>query len=126
MTGNDEEKRFLAKAQDLLDGVAQNLDNQKGQRLEHIRNNALRTARENPSPFFTPLRWIMIGGFGTATLAAAALFFWLSAPPVNLPVRHVEDFEIITSREPIDFYQDLEFYRWIASPNGPMARGVNL
>ena len=122
MIGNEREKLFLERAKGLLDRVAENLDNQTGQRLEYIRTNALRAAGEKPSGFFTPLRWVMVGGIGTATMAAAALFIWLSTSPGDFPVRHVEDFEIITSREPIDFYQDLEFYRSIATPNGPTDR----
>jgi len=124
MIDNDEEKRFLGKAKDLLGRVVENLDNQTGQRLEHIRTSALRAAREKPSGFFTPLRWIMVGGVGTAMIGGAALFFSLNTSPGNFPVGHAEDFEIITSREPIDFYQNLEFYRWIAAANGPVDRTV--
>ena len=122
MIGNEREELFLEKAKDLLDRAAENLDDQTGQRLEHIRTNALRAAGEKPWGFSIPLRWVMVGGLGTATMAAAALFIWLSTSPGDFPVRHVEDFEIITSREPIDFYQDLEFYRSIATPNGPTDR----
>jgi hypothetical protein len=122
MIDNDREKLFLEKAKNLLDRVAENLDTQTEQQLEHIRTNALRAARERPAGFSIPLRWIMVGGLGTATMAAAAFFLWLSTSPGDFPVRHVEDFEIITSREPIDFYQDLEFYRWISTPKGPTER----
>jgi hypothetical protein len=124
MVGNDKEERFLEKAKDLLNRAAENLDSQTGQRLERIRTNALRAAEEKPSGFFTPLRWILVGGFGTATMAAVALFFWLNTSPGDFPAKHAEDFEIITSREPIDFYQDLEFYRWMATQKGPPDRAV--
>ncbi|MGA2958192.1 MAG: hypothetical protein ABSF48_21000 [Thermodesulfobacteriota bacterium] len=124
MIGIDQEERLLEKAKDLLNGVAENLDGQTGQRLERIRTNVLRAAEEKASGFFTPLRWILVGGFGTATMAAVALFFWLNPSPRDFPAKHVEDFEIIISREPIDFYQDLEFYRWMATPNGPTDRAV--
>jgi hypothetical protein len=119
MIGNDREERFLEKTKDLLNGAAENLDSRTRQRLEHIRISALRSAGEKRSGFFTPLRWVMVGGFATATMAAVALFFWLNASPGDFPVRHIEDFEIITSREPIDFYQELDFYRWMTTQNGP-------
>jgi len=120
MNANDWEKQFLEKVKGLLNEGVENLDRQTGQRLEHIRIKALKAAREKPSGFFTPLRWVMVGGFATATMAAVALFFWLNPSPGNLPVRQVEDFEIITSQERIDFYQNLDFYRWLATEeNGP-------
>ena len=124
MIGIDQEEGLLEKAKDLLNGAAENLDGQTGQRLERIRTNALRASEEKPSGFFTPLHWIMVGGFGAATMAAVALFFWLNPFPGDFPAKHVGDFEIITSREPIDLYQDLEFYRWMATQNGPTDRAV--
>ncbi len=124
MIGNDREERFLEKTKGLLNGAAENLDSRTRQRLEHIRIRALRSAGEKRSGFSTPLRWVMVGGFAAVTMAAVALFFWLNAPPGDFPARHIEDFEIITSREPIDFYQELEFYRWMATPRGPADRAV--
>jgi len=123
MNANDREKHFLEKVKDLLNEGVENLDRQTGQRLENIRIKALEASKEKRSGFFTPLRWIMVGGFATATMAAAALFFWLSTSPGDLPARHVEDFEIITSEERIDFYQNLDFYRWLATKeNGEVKR----
>lgn len=120
MNTNDREKHFLEKAKDLLKESVENLDSETRQRVAQIRISALRAADEKRSGFFTPLRWIMVGGFATATMAAIALFFWLSASPGDLPARPIEDFEIITSQERIDFYQNLEFYRWLATiENGP-------
>ena len=115
MNANDWERQFLEKVKGLLNEGVENLDRQTGQRLEHIRIKALEAAREKRSGFFTPLRWVMVGGFATATMAAVALFFWLNTSPGDLPVKQVEDFEIITSQEPIDFYQNLDFYRWLAT-----------
>lgn len=115
MKANDQEKNFLEKVKDLLNEGVENLDSQTSQRLQNIRIRALRATGEKRSGFFTPLRWIMVGGFVTAAVAGMALFFSLSMSPGDLPVRHVEDFEIITSKERIDFYQNLDFYRWLAT-----------
>jgi hypothetical protein len=120
MKANDWENQFLEKVKGLLNEGVENLDRQTGERLEHIRIKALEAASEKPSGFFTPLRWVMVGGLATATMAAVALFFWLNPSPGNFPVRQDEDFEIITSQERIDFYQNLDFYRWLATEeNGP-------
>ena len=114
MNDHDLENQFLEITRGLLRDDAQNLEPECRARLEQIRTKALRSVKETPKRFFTPMRWIMVGGFATATMAAA-LFFWLSASPGSLPVRHIEDLEILTSREQIDFYQNLEFYRWLAT-----------
>ena len=113
MNAHGEEKLFLENVKALLDEGAENLGNETKQRLEHVRIKALKSAVEKRPGFFTPLRWIMVGGFATATMAAVGLFFWLHTSPEILPARNIEDFEIITSGEHIDFYQNLDFYRWL-------------
>jgi len=120
MNANDQEKHFLEKARNLLNEGVENLDRQTCQCLQNIRIGALRAMEESRAGLLVPLRWIMVGGFATATAAAVALFFWLSTSPENLPAKQAEDFEIITSQEKIDFYQNLDFYRWLATEeNGP-------
>ncbi len=120
MNASDQEKQFLEKARNLLNEGVENLDEQTCQCLQNMRIEALRSMEEKSSGLFVSLRWIMVGGFATATMAAVALFFWLSTSPENLPAKHAEDFEIITSQERIDFYQNLDFYRWLATEeNGP-------
>jgi hypothetical protein len=123
MNAKEREKEFLKKVEGFLNEGMENLDNQTAQRLEHIRMNALRTAAEEPPGFFTPLRWVMVAGFATATMAVVALFFWLNTSSGNLPIRYLEDFEIITSQERIDFYQNLDFYRWLATKENREADG---
>jgi len=123
MNASDQEKHFLEKARDLLNEGVENLDRQTCQCLQNMRVGALRAVEESRARLLVPLRWIMVGGFATATVAAVALFFWLNTSPQILPAKHVEDFEIITSQERIDFYQNLDFYRWLATEeNGPRRR----
>lgn len=124
MTGNDQEELFLERTSALLSRSVENIDSRTGRRLEHIRMKALGALEEKPLGFFFPLRWITFGSLATVAMAVIALFFWLNTPPKDLPGRYIEDFEIITSREPIDFYQDLEFYRWMATQNGPIHRSI--
>ena len=123
MNGNEKEDRFLEKAKDLLNEGAEDLDSKTLQRLQDIRIRALRATEEKRSGFSISLRWVMVGGCATATMAAMALFLWLSTSPQILPVRQVEDFEIITSQERIDFYQNLDFYRWLATRENGEVKG---
>ena len=125
MNANDQEMDFLRKVKDLLNDTVEDLDDRTKQWLEQVRIEALRSAAEKPSGFFPRLRWIMAGGFATAAMAAA-LFFYMHTSPGILPPRNIEDFEIITSVENIDFYQNLDFYRWLASRgNGVPSKEVN-
>jgi hypothetical protein len=119
MIVNGPETHFLEKTKDLLNGSIENLDSGTKLRLERIRLKALSAFKEKPSRFLLPLRWIVFGSLATSTIATAALFFFLNTSSGDFPARHIEDFEIITFQERIDFYQDLNFYRWLATQNGP-------
>jgi hypothetical protein len=46
-------------------------------------------------------------------MAILAFFFWFNAPSLEAPTKQVEDFEILTSKEQIDFYKDLDFFLWL-------------
>lgn len=124
MNAKDPEELFLEKVQDFLDQGTENLGSQTERRLEEIRGQALITAGEKRSSFLLPRRWVLAGSFAMVTLAAVGLFLWLSPSTETLPAGEIEDLEIITSQERIDFYQNLDFYRWLGSkedhlqPNG--------
>ena len=124
MKAKDPEELFLEKVQDILDHGTENLGSQTEERLEDIRGQALMAAGEKRSSFLLPRRWVLAGSFAMVALVAAGLFFWLSPSSETLPAGEIEDLEIVTSQERIDFYQNLDFYRWLGSkqnhlrPNG--------
>jgi hypothetical protein len=115
MNAKDPEELFLEKVQNILDQETENLGTRTGQRLEEIRGQALMAAGEKRSRFFLPRHWVLAGSFAMVTLAAVGLFLWLSPSTETLPAGEIEDLEIITSQERIDFYQNLDFYRWLGS-----------
>ena len=115
MNAKDSEELFLEKVQGILDHGTKNLGSRTGQRLEEIRGQALMAAGEKRSRFFPPRHWVLVGSFATVALAAVGLFLWLSPSPPPPPTGEIEDLEIITSQERIDFYQNLDFYRWLGS-----------
>ena len=125
MNAKDPEKLLLEKAKDLLNLGVESLGPQTERRLEDIRVRALSAAEEKRPGFFSPRRWVMVGSFAAATMAAVAIFFWLSSSPEPLPTTgQVEDLEIITSQERLDFYQNLDFYRWLeTNENGVRTNG---
>ncbi len=113
MNTQDPEKLLLEKARDLLNLGGERLGPQTERRLAEIRGRAVDAAREKRLGFFSPGRWVMVGSFAAATMAAVALFFWLSPSPAPLPTGQMEDLEIITSQERMDLYRNLDFYRWV-------------
>ncbi len=124
MMDKDPEKLFLEKVRNLLNQGTKKIEGQTERRLEEIRSQALLAADKRRSRFLPPRRWVLAGSFAMATLAAAALFFLLS-PSTQAPLpSHLEDLEIVTSRDRLDLYQNLDFYRWLGSreirkrPNG--------
>jgi hypothetical protein len=109
------EKEFLQEVKDLLEERSANLDRQTRQRMANIRATALSLGQEKPLPFSIPFRWILAGSLSMATILVLALSFWLNGSPDEIPVRNIEDFEILTSKEQIDTFQNVEFYRWLAT-----------
>ena len=110
-----DEKEFLKEARDLLESSSENLPSRTKQRLAAVRTQALQSGGEKPSPFFIPFRWVLAGGSSIVAVAALALFFWLSGSPGEIPVKNIEDFEILASRERIEIYENVDFYRWLAT-----------
>ena len=115
MNANEQEKRLLEKAKILLSEAAENLDSQTRQRLERIRLDAIRTVDGKEARFFPQWRWVTVGAISATAMAVLAIFFWLRTSPGDFPGKHIEDFEIITSNEQIDLYENLEFYRWLVT-----------
>ena len=124
MNAKDPEELFLEKVQDFLDQGTENLGSPTERRLEEIRGQVLMAAGQKRSSFLPPRRWVLAGSFAMVTLVAVGLFLWLSPSTESPPAGDIEDLEIITSQERIDFYQNLDFYRWLGSkedhlqPNG--------
>ena len=58
-------------------------------------------------------RWLTLSGFATMAMLVIAVSLWIRTPkPSDLDL-HPEDMEVINSQEQIEFYRDLDFYRWL-------------
>ncbi len=113
MNERENEKQFVERIRGFLDESAENLNPEVCLRLQEGRFRALRAGEKRRGWFFSFFRWITVGGLATATTAIFALFFWFNAPSLEAPTKQVEDFEILTSKEQIDFYKDLDFFLWL-------------
>jgi len=109
------EAQFLEKVKGLLDENAESMDPHLRHRLQQARLQALEARQKRRLRFFAVPRWITIGGLATAATIVLAFLFLFNVPKVDFPAKQLEDFEIITSKDHIDFYKDLEFFRWLAT-----------
>lgn len=75
-------------------------------RLHQARNRALEM-RAKRAP-----RWLIGSACAAAGVAALAFNLWISRP-VPDPVPAVEDIELLTGAEGMEFYDDLEFVQWL-------------
>jgi hypothetical protein len=115
MDEQEREKQFVEKVRGFLDDSAESLSSDIRLRLQESRIQALKAAEKRRVWFFPFPRWITVGGLATVTTVILTFFFWFTPPSPEVPTKQVEDFEILTSKEQMDFYKDLEFFRWLAA-----------
>ncbi len=102
------ERRFIESAKAHLDRTVDGLDGRTLARLREARRRALEA-----SPRRVP--WLMwAGGFATACVALLVASLWLFSPTTPGPTPGLEDVEILASSEDLGFYDDLDFYHWLA------------
>jgi len=113
MNEQEREKEFVEKIRGFLDESVENLNPDIRLGLQEARFQALGAAEKRRAWFFPFPRWMTVGGLATAATAILAFFFWYNPPSLEAPTKQVEDFEILTSKEQIEFYKDLDFFLWL-------------
>lgn len=110
------EAEFLAAARDELERGCERLDGHTLSRLNRIRHAALERPGARRRALLAPF-----GGLVTASVLALVVVMALpnrnqetAAPVPADPDLAIEDLEILTSEESLDFYADFEFYQWLA------------
>lgn len=108
MTEPDQDKQFTEFAKRTLDQSVQDLDSETRSRLSSARQTEL-------SQSFKP-RWSFYPAWGIAAACAALLTFtlWEAQPPPVIATLSIDDVEILASADGWEFYEDLEFYSWLA------------
>ncbi|MFQ5488482.1 MAG: DUF3619 family protein [Gammaproteobacteria bacterium] len=106
------EERFVAAMKAALDHRLESLDGETTERLEQVRRQVLATGTaQRPS-------WVQAAGL--AAVAASALLvvsLWFVGDggrdaPELLPL--MEDLELLGAKQDIKFFEDLDFYLWLA------------
>lgn len=113
MTHDDREREFLEHARRLLQDSAEGLDEAIAADLRSARRQAI--TRSMPRAH---RGWLWAGSLATVAVAAVVtLSIWLPGTRSNnVPVsglNNVEDVDLLSGAEGIQFYRDLEFYRWL-------------
>ena len=113
----EREKQLVERIRGFLDESAESLNPDIRLRLQEARFRALRagprTGEKRRARFFFFPKWITVGSLATAMTAVLVFFFWFNVPSPEIPAKQVEDFEVLISKEQIDFYKDLDFFLWL-------------
>ncbi len=108
------EKALLENVREELDRSCDRLDGHTQSRLNSIRHAALEHAQKNTGR-------MLLAPFGGLVTACLLLVIVMGYYPQQSEVRSpdipavlpMEDLDILTSNESLDFFENLEFYNWI-------------
>lgn len=112
MNQDANEERFITAVKAALDHRLESLDDETIERLAKVRRRVLQeTTIRRP-------RWVQAGGL--AAVAASALLvvsLWFMGEgsrgaPELMPF--MEDLELLGAKQDIKFFEDLDFYLWLA------------
>jgi len=109
------EEAFLENIREELDRSCDSLDGHTQSRLNSIRHAAIEHGQKNPGKaLLAPF-----GGLVTACVLVLLVTVYypgqpeLSPPEIPGTVSPIEDLDILTSNESLDFFENLEFYQWL-------------
>lgn len=115
LTSEQREARFVESIRQQLDASCDALDGRTLSRLHSIRSNAL--ARRQQVSGLRRVLWPMSSLLAACLMVVAIGTSWLmpgaSLTQTGQP-EALEDIEILTANETLDFYEDYEFYQWLA------------
>lgn len=104
---------LLQRVKQELDRSCAALDGATQSRLNAMRHAALAQGRQRRRSF--PLL-LPFGGLVTASVLALAIMLQTPSQDDTLPAAApVEDLDLLTASEELDFYEEYEFYEWLAT-----------
>lgn len=113
MTSDNSEKAFVQNLKKIMDETETQTDPRVSMRLRAARVRALESL-ESPIPWYARIpRWATAGGLVTAMALVVTLSLWTSKVHYTTPTGQVEDLELLTNKEQLELYKDLDFYRWL-------------
>lgn len=111
MNKETQQNELVDLTRKVLDSSIEDMDHETLVRLREARNKAVLVSKTGPS---TNRNWWMpLGGFAvTAALVALSLSLWVVKPDSPM-LEHFEDIAVLSDKEDLDLYDDLEFYQWL-------------
>jgi hypothetical protein len=113
MSAFNPEEEFTEKVRKTLDAGVEGLDPGIQSRLNRMRNEALEKAAGKKSSFWFLFRK-PVAGLVAASVLLLITTLYLEWPSQTPPVNSIEDIEILSSVDNIDFYENLDFFFWLA------------
>jgi hypothetical protein len=112
MTHKQHDNEFLDRVKANLDAAEEQLDEHTRSRLTSIRHEALERGQVRRPPW---IQWLLpAGGLAVAvTVAALSVNLWTTKPVMEEPLS-LEDMALLSDSEGPEFYEDLDFYQWLA------------
>jgi hypothetical protein len=114
MSEKDKETRFLKNIKKTLDDGSRNLDSSHQSKLTQIRYQALESKSKRMFPnwsYLPAMRW------GTVACALLIGVLYFGQPGTVQMEPGLEDIDLLASTDVMEFYEDLEFYSWLAEEN---------
>ena len=112
MKKNLPDAAFLKRVRAVLDDGVEQVDTDTLSRLRRARRQALAAAEKRPLISLARFR-LPVMGLATACIAILGVFLYFKSP-AKPDINRMEDVEILSSREDLDLYAQLDFYTWIA------------
>jgi len=115
---SSDDDKFLQRMKEQLDRELDELDPATARRLQKGRLAALEAAeRPHRNPLWMP-------GLALASVSVLAVALWLAIPQQSSPdVSAFDDLELMADSQELEFYQEAEFYYWLALEESHDAAG---
>lgn len=113
MKNQDNENSFLRKVKHSLDQGEEDIPAETLSRLHGIRQDALKIKKKESN---WGIKWIPTPypALATATMVLLAVLLFFPGDRDQAPFNPVDDLEILASNNKIEFYEELDFYAWLA------------
>lgn len=112
-----DEQQLVTITKKVMDASVEQMDPAIQKDLASIRRKAVEVAAAKQDKKSGLSDWFIPAGSLAAAAAALMLVVnvWLEIPQTDeLPVSPIEDVNLLSGAEEIEFYQDLDFYEWLA------------
>jgi hypothetical protein len=114
MMRSKSDEEFSREAMRLLDASLEQVSPQTLRRLQSARQQALSgKVRPHHRPWLAFPRWVTAGGLATVAVAVLTVSLWVAVPRQQPRVVD-EELDRIATKEQMELYEDLEFFRWLA------------